>query len=129
MIKSRQVTKGGNKMNAHPKNVMLFDVVKSYIDYFKHITTLNTGSILIIIAFFEVEFIYILPAVVIIGAATVSDIKFSKPGIKINAIATLLILLTLVLYDSYYSIAPLLLLTAIIIYAIVGPVYTKFLAK
>ena len=53
MIKSRQVTKGGNKMNAHPKNVMLFDVVKSYIDYFKHITTLNTGSILIIIALLE----------------------------------------------------------------------------
>ena len=97
--------------------------------YFVGLPASASTIILIIIAFFEVEFIYILPAVVIIGAATVSDIKFSKPGIKINAIATLLILLTLVLYDSYYSIAPLLLLTAIIIYAIVGPVYTKFLAK
>ncbi len=85
--------------------------------------------ILLIIAYFEVEFIYILPAVIIIGAMMASDIKFPKPRIIINAIATVLILLTLVMHKSYYGIAPLLLLTAILVYSIVGPIYTKFLAK
>jgi len=40
-------------MDTHPKNMMLLELVKSYVDYFKHITTLNTGCILIIIALLE----------------------------------------------------------------------------
>lgn len=85
--------------------------------------------ILLIISWFRVEFIYILPAVIIIGAAMASDIKFLKPRIRINAIATFLILLTLIMYDNYYRVAPLLLLIAIVFYAIGGPIYTKFLVK
>jgi CDP-diacylglycerol--serine O-phosphatidyltransferase len=85
--------------------------------------------ILLIMAYFEVEFIYILPAVIIIGAAMASDIKFPKPRIRMNAIATVLILLTLVMDKSYYGIAPLLLLIAILVYAVGGPIYIKFLVK
>lgn len=85
--------------------------------------------ILLMISWFRVEFIYILPAVVIIGATMASDIKFPKPRIRINAIATFLILLTLIMYDNYYRVAPLLLLIAIVVYAIGGPIYTKFLVK
>jgi hypothetical protein len=58
-----------------------------------------------------------------------SDIKFPKPRIRINAIATFLILLTLIMYDNYYRVAPLLLLIAIVVYVIGGPIYTKFLVK
>ena len=97
--------------------------------YFIGLPASASTIILLIISFFKVEFIYILPAVVIIGAATVSDIKFPKPGIRINAIATLLIILTLIMYNSFQRIAPLLLLSAILVYAIGGPIYTKFLAK
>ena len=79
--------------------------------------------ILLIIAWFRVEFIYILLAVVIIGAATVSNIRFPKSGIRINAIASILIILTLIMYNSYYGIVPLLLLSAILIYAIGGPIH------
>lgn len=85
--------------------------------------------ILLMISWFRVEFIYILPAVIIIGAAMASDIRFPKPRIRINAIATFLILLTLIMYDNYYRVAPLLLLIAIVVYAIGGPIYTKFLVE
>ena len=85
--------------------------------------------ILVIIAWFEVDFIFLLPAVIIIGAAMASDIIFIKPGIKINAIASILIVLSLILYNNYYKIAPLLLLIAILIYAIGSPIYTKFIKK
>lgn len=97
--------------------------------YFIGLPASASTIILLIISFFKVEFIYILPSVVIIGAATVSDIKFPKPGIRINAIATVLIMLTLIMYNSFQRIAPLLLLSAILVYAIGGPIYTKFLAK
>lgn len=97
--------------------------------YFIGLPASVSTIILLIIAFIKVEFIYILPAVIIIGAATVSDIKFLKPGLRINAIAAILIALTLVIYDSYWKIAPLLLLIAIIIYATVGSIYLKFLTK
>jgi len=97
--------------------------------YFIGLPVPASTIILLIIAFFKVEFIYILPAVVIIGATNVSDIKFPKLGIKINAIASILILLSLVMYDLYFGIAPFLLLIAIIIYLTVGPIYLKFLTK
>jgi len=85
--------------------------------------------ILLIISYFKVEFILILPAVIIIGAVMASDIKFPKSGIRINTIAAILILLTLVMDKSHYGVAPLLLFIAIIVYAIGGPIYIKFLAK
>ena len=97
--------------------------------YFIGLPVPASTIILVIIAFFKVEFIYILPAVVIVGATNVSDIQFPKFGIKINAIATILILLTLVMYNLYWGIAPFLLLIAIIIYITVGPIYIKYFTK
>jgi CDP-diacylglycerol--serine O-phosphatidyltransferase len=98
-------------------------------NYFVGLPASAGTIILLLLAFFKIEFIYILPAVIIIGAAMASDIKFPKPRIKMNAIAAVLILLTLVMYESYYGIAPLLLLIAILVYAIGGPIYAKFLAN
>jgi len=92
-------------------------------DYFIGLPASASTLILLIISFLKVEFIYILPAVIIIGAATVSDIKFPKPGVIINSIAMFLIILTLIAYNSFQSIAPLSLLIAILLYAIVGPIY------
>jgi CDP-diacylglycerol--serine O-phosphatidyltransferase len=97
--------------------------------YFIGLPASVSTIILIIIAFFRVDFLVILPTVVIIGALTVSDIKFPKPGIRVNAIATVLIILTLIMYDTYYGVAPLLLISAILAYSIGGPIYAKFIAK
>jgi len=85
--------------------------------------------ILLTLAYFEVDFILILPAVVIIGAFMASDVRFPKPGLKINAFATLFILLTIIFNKDYYGFAPLLLFAGILIYAIGGPIYLKFFKK
>ena len=53
-----------------------------------------SAIILLIFAYFEVDFIFILPAVIIIGAVMVSDIIFPKPNILINAAALILIILS-----------------------------------
>ena len=85
--------------------------------------------ILVIVAWLEVDFIFLLPAVIIIGAAMASDIIFIKPGIKINAVTAILIVLSLILYNNFYKIAPLLLLAAILIYVVGSPIYSKIMKK
>jgi CDP-diacylglycerol--serine O-phosphatidyltransferase len=79
--------------------------------------------ILIVIAYLHVDFIFILPAVIIIGAAMASDIRFPKPGVRVNSIATVLIFLTLVFDKTFYGIIPVLLLVAILLYSVGGPCY------
>jgi len=85
--------------------------------------------ILIMLGYLKVDFIYILPAVIIIGALMASNIDFPKPDIKINAFATLLIIFTIILRKDFYGIAPILLLLGILVYAIGGPIYIRFFAK
>ena len=97
--------------------------------YFIGLPASASTIILLIISWFEIGFIFILPTVIIIGALMASDIKFPKPGLKINFIAIILIILSLITYDQLYRITPLLLLTAILIYSLGGPIYNKFLTK
>jgi len=78
---------------------------------------------IIILAFFEIEFLYILLVIIIVSLALVSNVRFPKPGLKVNAIATALIIITLVIGKTYEGIAPLILFVAIAAYSITGPIY------
>ena len=88
-----------------------------------------SAIIILILAYFKVDFFYVFTVIIIIAFALISGIRFPKPDIRINAIATILIFLTLVFDKSYFGVAPILLLVAIIIYSIGGLVYIKFLTK
>lgn len=85
--------------------------------------------IILTLAYIKVDFVLILPVVVIIGAAMASTIKFSKPNIYINGVAAILILLCIFLQKSFYNIAPVLLLIAILIYSVGEPIYKFLLTK
>jgi CDP-diacylglycerol--serine O-phosphatidyltransferase len=98
-------------------------------NYFVGLPAPAGATILLLLAFFKVEFIYILPAVIIIGVAMASSIKFPKPRKRMDFIAAILIFLTLIIGKSYYGVVPLLLLTAILVYVIGRPFYSKFLVK
>jgi CDP-diacylglycerol--serine O-phosphatidyltransferase len=97
--------------------------------YFVGLPASVSTIILPILAYFTVEFVYILPAVIIIGAAMASNLTFPKPGIRINGVATVLILLSIIFGRNFYGVAPWILLLAILAYAIGGPIYLKFLKK
>jgi len=97
--------------------------------YFVGFPAPASATILLLIAYLEIKFIYILLAIVIISIAMVSSVRFPKPSFKVDAIATILILLTLIMDKYYQGIAPLFLLIVMIAYAAGGPVYTKFLEK
>jgi len=94
-------------------------------EFFIGLPTPASTIVLLNLAYLEIEFIYILPAVVIFGAAMASNIKFPKPRIRMDLIATILIFLTLILGKSYYAIFPFLLLSAMIIYILIGPIFYK----
>lgn len=92
-------------------------------DFFVGLPASASTIILLTLAFLEVEFWYILLVIIIISFALVSKIRFPKPGYKINAIAAVLIILTLILGKNYNSIAVISLLSAIAAYVVIGPFY------
>ena len=95
-------------------------------NYFIGLPAPASSIILLMLAYIQVKFIIILPIIVIISAAMICNISFPKPGVKLDLVATILILLTLILGNIFYSISPLLLLIAMIIYAVGGPFYLKY---
>ena len=84
---------------------------------------------IIITAFLQIEILYILVFIVFLSLVMISNIRFPKLGTKIEIIATVLIFLTIIIGDLYNNIAPILLFIAIAIYAVVGPIYIRFLQK
>lgn len=84
-----------------------------------------SAILLLILAYFEIWFILILPVVIIIGAFMASNIVFPKTNLKINVITFILILLTIIIGKEFFGIAPFLLFLAILIYVIAGPIYLK----
>ena len=80
---------------------------------------------ILILSFLSIEFMYILPFIVIVSIVMVSPIRFPKIGLKINAVAAVLILATLIFGSMYNNFAPLLLFSALAVYAILGPVYVR----
>jgi len=82
----------------------------------------SAGTIIILIlSYIKINYLVILPAVIIISAAMASTIEFPKPNIYVNSTATVLIFLCIILGRAFYNIAPLVLLLAILIYAIGEP--------
>ncbi len=82
-----------------------------------------SAIILLLLSLLEVDLIFLLLALFIISIAMISSIKFPKPGVKLDGVTGILIILTIILWKSYFSIAPVIMLASILIYAIGGPLY------
>ncbi len=85
-----------------------------------------SAIILLALSYLRVDFILILPIVVIMGALMASDFIFPKTDKKMNAVAVILILLTILFAKNYYGFAPILLLIAVFLYTFGGAIYIKF---
>ncbi len=97
--------------------------------YFVGIPASASTIFLLIAAFIKINYLYILALIIILSFATISNIRFPKPRIKVNAIATILIVTTLVMGDIFNHIAPLLLFSALAIYVLAGPFYVRKLTR
>ena len=82
-----------------------------------------TAILLLIMTYFEIKLIYILPFILLVSFATVSNIRFPKPGFKIDVVAGVLIILTIIMEKDFQGVTPLLLFIAVSIYVINGAFY------
>jgi archaetidylserine synthase len=97
--------------------------------YYVGIPASASAIILLVLSYLKVNFIFILPAVVIIGSLMASNIIFPKTSKKMNFIATILIFLTIIFGKNYYNFAPVLLLIGILLYTFGGYFYINFSKK
>jgi CDP-diacylglycerol--serine O-phosphatidyltransferase len=101
-----------------------FHIIKEE-NFFVGLPASASTIFILISSFLSIEFMYILPFIVIVSIVMISPIHFPKIGLKINAFAAVLILATLIFGDMYNNFAPLLLFSALAVYAILGPVYVR----
>ncbi len=80
---------------------------------------------ILILSFLSIEFMYILPFIVIVSIVMVSPIRFPKIGLKINAFAAVIIIITLIFGGMYNNFTPLMLFSTLGVYTIVGPIYVR----
>ena len=88
-----------------------------------------TTIILLVLSYLEISFILIFTVILILSIAMISNIRFPKPDLKINAIASILIILSIITGKEFYGFAPILLVIEIFLYSIVGPIYKRFSLK
>lgn len=93
--------------------------------FFVGLPTSASAIFLVLSSFLKVEMLYILPFVIVLAFAMISPIRFPKPRLKIDLIAAVFIVATIVLDGVYNNIAPILFLVALAGYIIVGPIYLR----
>ncbi|HID25325.1 MAG TPA: hypothetical protein EYP23_02525 [Thermoplasmata archaeon] len=83
--------------------------------------TPSAGAIVVLMVLLYFEWYLMLPTMCILSLLMISNISFPKIDNKLAFVATVLIINVLILKDSYSSIAPLLLLVALFMYVVLGP--------
>jgi CDP-diacylglycerol--serine O-phosphatidyltransferase len=73
--------------------------------------------------FFSLDFLYMLMVLIMLSVALISPVRFPKPGVVVNSIAVVLIVLFLFFWDFYMNVIPLLLTGALLMYSLIGPWY------
>jgi CDP-diacylglycerol--serine O-phosphatidyltransferase len=79
--------------------------------------------IILILSYLMIDFLYILLIIIIISIALISNINFPKTNYKMNLIAVILIIFSILLGSQYNAIALIILLLSIMIYSVIGPIY------
>lgn len=99
-----------------------FHIIKEKT-FFVGLPASASAIIMLVMAYFNIEVTYVLLAIVATSLMLISNVRFPKPPLKINAIAALLIVLTIIVGKNFGGIAPILLLLSIITYSLAGQIY------
>lgn len=85
--------------------------------------------ILIVLSYVQIHLLYLIPVILLVSFAMISPIQFPKIDMKSNSVAAVLIFIAILCGPRYHYIGPLLLLTAIVFYSCIGPLYVKKKSK
>lgn len=99
-----------------------FHIIKEKT-FFVGLPASASAIIILVMAYFNIEVTYVLLVIVITSLMLISNVRFPKPTLKINAIAAVLIVLTIIVGKNFGGVAPILLLLSIIIYSLAGQIY------
>ena len=99
-----------------------FHIIKEKT-YFVGLPSSACTIIILILTYFNVELSYILPIIVIMSLAMISNVHFPKPTLKIDVIASIFIILTIAFGKNFDGIITIILILLIMIYTIAGPIY------
>jgi archaetidylserine synthase len=97
--------------------------------FFLGLPTSASAVFLVLISFLKWDVWFIFPVIIVLSLVMISSIRFPKPGLKVDLVAAVFIVATILLNSMYSNIAPLLLLAALLSYIIFGPVYLHFKKK
>ena len=90
----------------------------------------SVSTILIVgLGILNVQFYVFLLVLFLLSIAMISSVPYHKPDIRMNTVASLLIIFSLVLYTSFYNAAFILILIASVFYSIAGPFYLQKTGK
>jgi archaetidylserine synthase len=91
--------------------------------FFIGLPTSASALFLVLMPYLISEVWYIVPVIIVLSLAMISPIHFPKPGLMVNLITAVLIITVILLDGMYFTLAPLLLLVALLTYIIFGPLY------
>jgi archaetidylserine synthase len=91
--------------------------------FFIGLPTSASAVFLVLSSFLKLDVLVILPFIIVLALAMISSVRFPKPGLKMDFVAAVFIVVTILLDSMFYNIAPILLLAALISYIIIGPFY------
>lgn len=97
--------------------------------FFLGLPTSASAVFLVLISFLKWDVWVIFPVIIVLSLMMISSIRFPKPGLKVDLVAAVFIVATILLNSMYSNIAPLLLLAALLSYIIFGPVYLHLKKK
>ena len=83
----------------------------------------TSALVVVILSLLAIEYGYVCIVGLVVSVGMISSLHFPKPSLLIDGIAGMLIVITIIFGTTYHAIAPLLLLMALIMYHIGGPLY------
>ncbi|MCD6236985.1 MAG: CDP-diacylglycerol--serine O-phosphatidyltransferase [Thermoplasmata archaeon] len=95
-------------------------------DYFDGLPIPASGIILILLVIINVDLMVLAIALLLFSILMVSKVHYPKIDRKMGLVALILIIFVIVARDALYSIAPLSLLFALLIYVVFGPAYLRY---
>ena len=93
--------------------------------YFVGLPASASTIFIIILGKLNINFVYMIFIIIILSVLMVSPINFPKMNVKLNLIAAILMLFSILNIDFLKTYPILLLFTAVLIYSIAGPIFLK----
>ena len=91
--------------------------------FFLGLPTSVSALFLVVFSELKPDLLVVAPVVMVLAFAMVSPVRFPKPGLRLNVTTAVLIILVILLSGMFSNIIVYILLVALVLYVIIGPLY------